>query len=88
MKEKMSHRLEFLGSTIEETTELLKGLAHPQRLKILLLVNEKPLNHTELANKLDIPKTTLSHNLNTLLHIQLIEKKERGIYNHFQTKVR
>ena len=80
MKKKMSHRLEFLLSTIEETSDILKGIAHPHRLKILLSVYEKAIAHTELAEKLEIPKTTLSHHLNTLLGIQLVEKKERGMY--------
>ncbi len=81
MKKKMSHRLEFLLSSIEEASELLKGISHPNRLRILLLVYEESLTHTELAQKLDIPKTTLSHHLNTLLHTKLIEKKERGMYS-------
>ncbi|MCY3414796.1 MAG: effector binding domain-containing protein [Candidatus Heimdallarchaeota archaeon] len=76
----MTHRLDFLLSSLNDTADLLKGVAHPQRIKILLYLYYDTVVHNDLADELEIPKSTLSHHLNTLQQLHLVDKKERGKY--------
>lgn len=57
----------FLVVDPEEDIEVLKGLASPIRVRILKLLHvEGPLNGNDIAEKLELPQSTVSTNLQIL----------------------
>ncbi|MBD8065253.1 helix-turn-helix domain-containing protein [Devosia sp. PTR5] len=57
----------FLVVDPEENIEVLKGLASPIRVRILKALHaEGPLNGNELAERLDLPQSTVSTNIQIL----------------------
>ncbi len=57
----------FLVVDPEEGLEVLKGLASPIRVKILKLLHvEGPLNGNDIAERLELPQSTVSTNIQIL----------------------
>lgn len=57
----------FLVVDPEEDIEVLKGLASPIRVRILKLLHvQGPLNGNDIADRLDLPQSTVSTNLQIL----------------------
>jgi predicted transcriptional regulator len=73
----------FLVVDPEEDIEVLKGLASPIRVRILKLLHvEGPLNGNDIADRLDLPQSTVSTNLQILETAKLIrtetQKAKKG----------
>jgi predicted transcriptional regulator len=57
----------FLVVDPEENIEVLKGLASPVRVRILKLLHDHgPLNGNDIADRLDLPQSTVSTNIQIL----------------------
>lgn len=54
------------------------ALSDPNRIFILYALNEKPLNVTELTNKLGIPQPTTSRHLKVLRERELVYTERQG----------
>jgi DNA-binding transcriptional ArsR family regulator len=69
---------------LEAYVEALKALANERRLKTFLLLARagREVSAGELQRALDIPATTLSHQLEQLRHARLVtnRREERFIY--------
>ncbi|PFB77087.1 transcriptional regulator [Bacillus thuringiensis] len=71
---------------LEEDIELLRVIAHPIRLKIIIeLIKNKTLNVTQLMKILDIPQSTTSQHLSKLKrNVLSTERKGIEVYYHIQ----
>ena len=58
--------------------EVLKALAHPMRRDILAMLRTAPRNASEIADKFDVTKPTVSGHLNILKDAELIEHVRNG----------
>src|SRR5918998_3019471 len=59
----------FLTLVAEESSEPLRGIASPARIRILKLLREKgPLNVNEISDALDLPQSTIA------THVQVLER--------------
>ncbi|MDC7222347.1 MAG: metalloregulator ArsR/SmtB family transcription factor [Spirochaetales bacterium] len=63
----------------ERRTEILKALAHPERLRITdILSRNPPLCVCDIQKELDINMSTLSRHLERLKKAKIVEDKREG----------
>jgi len=63
---------------IEESTELLKAISEPNRLRILCVLSKKKICVCELAQELNIPQNLISFHLKTLYDVGILKKEREG----------
>ncbi len=69
---------------IRRVAELLKQVSDPTRLQVLMLLNEKERNVTELCADLGTQsQPAVSHHLALLRHGRLIEPRRSGKHNFY-----
>lgn len=69
---------------IRRVAELLKQVSDPTRLQVLILLNEKERNVTELCSDLGTQsQPAVSHHLALLRHGRLIEPRRAGKHNFY-----
>ena len=71
----------FILQSIEGITVLLRTVNHPKRIEILAILLDGSKDFKILAEITDFPKSALSNHLSILMDRNLVEKKERGMYN-------
>lgn len=67
--------------TLQNMTRQLKALGHPGRLSIVRAVVQGPLEGTpagEIQAQIDMPASTLSHNLAELAEAGLLDARRQG----------
>lgn len=65
--------------TLAQIAELFKGFADPTRVHILcLLMTEGELCVTEIAQKVDLSQSAISHQLSSLKQMHLIRFRREG----------
>ena len=65
--------------TLEQIAELFKGFADPTRVHILcLLMAEGELCVTDIAEKVDLSQSAISHQLRSLKQLHLIRFRREG----------
>lgn len=64
---------------LENTSRMLRMLAHPQRLKIIeILDRERECNVTTLIDETDQPQSSISHHLNQMKRMDLLGSRRDG----------
>jgi ArsR family transcriptional regulator len=63
---------------IEESTDLLKAISEPSRLRILCVLSKKKICVCDLAEELDIPQNLISFHLKTLYDVGILKKERDG----------
>jgi DNA-binding transcriptional ArsR family regulator len=72
---------------LEEVAGRLRSLAHPTRIAIISLLDDKgTLNVTEIYFKLHIEQTTASHHLNILKRAGVLVSKKEGKQKFYSLK--
>jgi len=61
--------------TYEEKSEILKALAHPARMEIMVRLKQDGCNVSEIQNNLGLPQSTISQHLKVLKNSRLIVSK-------------
>ena len=64
--------------TMEHIAELFKGFADPTRVHILYLLAEQELCVNDIAQKVEISQSAISHQLRILKQMQLIKFRRDG----------
>ena len=64
--------------TLEDIAELFKGLADATRVHILSLLAEEELCVTDIADKVNLSQSAISHQLRILKQMQLIKFRREG----------
>ncbi|HHL2498333.1 TPA: ArsR/SmtB family transcription factor [Yersinia enterocolitica] len=72
---------------LSKAAETLKELGHPTRLSVyreLVKAGHEGLAVGELQKRLDIPASTLSHHLSSLISVSLVRQERQGrtLYCH------
>ena len=62
----------------QRCAELLSALAAPERLQIVRLLSDGPLNVSQIIDALKIPPLNVSHHLTVLKSAQLISGEKQG----------
>lgn len=62
----------------EKMSEVLKALAHPARLKIVLGLKINECNVSEIQEKLGLPQSTISQHLKILKNARVIIGRREG----------
>jgi len=62
----------------EEISEMLKALAHPARLKIVVGLLKDECNVAEIQRVLELPQSTISQHLRVLKNARIIKGRKEG----------
>ena len=72
-------KLELNSDQIQKAAELLKAVAHPLRLKIVKLINEKgEVNVNVIYNTLKIEQSITSQHLKMLRGVEAVDTRRDG----------
>ncbi len=64
--------------SIEEQCRILKAIAHPDRVEIILGLKEDGCNVGEIQTRLGLPQSTISHHLLTLKNLGILKSRRMG----------
>ncbi|HZK08582.1 MAG TPA: metalloregulator ArsR/SmtB family transcription factor [Bacteroidales bacterium] len=63
---------------LEAAASRLRAIGHPMRIAIIELLEQKPLNVTEIYTELNIEQAAASHHLNVLKNKNMLVSRRRG----------
>jgi|UniRef100_A0A7C3WV90 ArsR family transcriptional regulator len=80
----MKNKENYSDETLQNMSDLLKILAHPIRIKLLLLLSKEPNTVSELLKILDVRQPNLSQHLTLLKRVKILKTKRDGksVYYH------
>ncbi|MFQ5540817.1 MAG: ArsR/SmtB family transcription factor [Candidatus Paceibacteria bacterium] len=70
-------------SFIKGRGKFFHTLGNKTRLEIIHALHKKPMNVTELTEKLPYKQSTISHNLKRLVSCHFVEVKRDGLYRYY-----
>ena len=82
----MRKKLKLDINKLEIAASKLRAIAHPMRIAIIDLLQEKELSVTEIYVRLDIEQASASHHLNILKTKGVLVSKRRGKKNFYSLK--
>ncbi len=68
----------MLSHDFEEESEILKALANPTRLRLLMCLLDVECNVSNLQKKLGIPQSTVSQHIRVLRNKKIIKGERNG----------
>jgi ArsR family transcriptional regulator len=74
----MKNKENYSDETLQNMSDLLKILAHPIRIKLLLLLSKEPNTVSELLKILDVRQPNLSQHLTLLKRVKILKTKRDG----------
>ena len=69
---------------IYKSSEAIKALADPTRLKIVYLLKQGELCVCEIMEALEKPQATVSHHLNILKNAGFLKWRKEGVWVHYR----
>ncbi len=76
------------SQTFDELLNFFKTLSDQNRLKIIGLLAEKPYSVEQLAEKLNLTSSTVSHHLSRLSKAKLVSARAEGYYSIYQLETK
>ena len=64
--------------SIEEQSRILKAVAHPHRMEIIMRLKGDGCNVSEIQNSMDLPQSTISHHLLILKNAGILSSRREG----------
>lgn len=64
--------------TLFLTTQIFKALSDQTRVRILILLSQKECSVNEIANRLSLSQSTVSHQLRYLKQLRLVKFRREG----------
>lgn len=64
--------------SIEEQSRILKAIAHPHRMEIILRLKGDGCNVSEIQNSMDLPQSTISNHLLILKNAGILSSRREG----------
>lgn len=77
-------RSERPGGELEQTTRILKSMAHPMRLKLLCTIGDNEFCVKELLDRVGTSQTNVTQHLNVLLIGGLISRRRVGHCHYYR----
>ncbi|MBN2587643.1 MAG: winged helix-turn-helix transcriptional regulator [Candidatus Fermentibacteraceae bacterium] len=65
-------------NSFEEQSRILKALAHPHRLEIVMRLKEDGCSVSEIQDNLGLPQSTISHHLLILKNAGVLSSRREG----------
>ncbi len=72
------------ATQLKQTTDVLKAIAEPTRLRILLMLQQGEWCVCELAYVLEVPQSTLSTHLQLLRQVGLVTTRRHGKWIYYR----
>lgn len=72
------------ATVLDEAVTLLKGIADPTRLKILLLLKDREVCVHQIVDALQMSQSAVSHQLRTLRAARLVDFDKRGRHVYYR----
>jgi len=84
----MSNHLEIsqMRSKVKQVAQVLKLMAHPERLLLLCQISQEKLSVTELEQRLGMGQSQISQTLQKLEQLQLVSYERDGKLKYYQLK--
>jgi DNA-binding transcriptional ArsR family regulator len=82
----MGKKLKLDIDKLEAAASKLRAIAHPLRIAIIDLLQEKELSVTEIYGKLNIEQASASHHLNILKSKGVLSSKRHGKKIYYSLK--
>ncbi len=84
----MNNRLEIsqMRSKVKDVAQVLKVMAHPERLLLLCQISQGKLSVTELEQRLGMGQSQISQTLQKLEQLQLVSYERDGKLKYYQLK--
>ncbi len=70
-----------ISNSLYDITKFVRGISHPKRLQLLVLLLEGTQDYSRLITKTGLKKTALSNHLSQLMECKLVNKTGRGNYH-------
>lgn len=67
----------------EKYAAIAKALGEPKRLKILEIISCGSVCACDILDHFDFTQPTLSHHINVLKKVQLVNVEQRGVWNYY-----
>ncbi|MBK6620859.1 MAG: helix-turn-helix transcriptional regulator [Saprospirales bacterium] len=78
-------KVEVNNEKLRESSELLRALAHPLRIKILEFIDQNgSINVNKIYNTLKLEQSITSQHLRILRAVGLVETERQGKYIHYR----
>ncbi len=74
----MDRKTKIDPEKLEAAASRLRAIGHPMRIAIIELLEQKPLNVTEIYTELNIEQAAASHHLNVLKNKNMLVSRRRG----------
>jgi DNA-binding transcriptional ArsR family regulator len=74
----MERKTKIDSEKLETAASRLRAIAHPMRIAIIELLEQKPLSVTEIYTELKIEQAAASHHLNVLKNKGMLVSRRRG----------
>lgn len=84
MSEKHSSELDT--DTLLAVSRIFKALAEPTRIRILYLLSQRECSVTEIADRLSLEQSAVSHQLRFLKDINLVKARRSGKIIYYSEK--
>ena len=68
----------FVSDNLEHLSQLFNAMSDPTRLKIIFVLSKGELSVQDIANRLDMSQSSISHQLKTLRVIHLVKYRRDG----------
>ncbi len=84
----MNNNLEIsqMRAKVKEVAQVLKVMAHPERLLLLCQISQGKLSVTELEQRIGMGQSQISQTLQKLEQLQLVSYERDGKLKYYQLK--
>lgn len=77
-----------ISKNFVDVNKFLKIVADENRLRILVLLENGPMNVTDIHNKLKLPQNLTSHHISKLKSLELLLEKREGTFRHYSANTK
>ena len=70
--------VELSPETLEMVSQTFKALGDPTRIRILYLLSQQECSVNEIADRLELNQSTVSHQLRNLKNLNLVKKRREA----------
>jgi len=70
--------VELAPETLEMVSQTFKALGDPTRIRILYLLSQQECSVNEIADRLELNQSTVSHQLRNLKSLNLVKKRREA----------
>jgi len=87
-KEKKAGKQASGSKQFLEMNKFFKIVADENRLRILVLLENGPMNVTDIHSKLKLPQNLTSHHISKLKSLELLLEKREGTFRHYSLNIK